>query len=162
MNCWKDFQKRRGLKFMKIMTSMMLSFFIFTGNAQAEEKIYKIKIGQKAPFSGTLFSDEAAAKLLIRLETEDRKCSLKIQEAVAKNSAKKDYEIKLANIEKTSEKNRCNEIIALKNKNIELLHKSISGKKSWKDSAWFASGVVSGIVITAISAWSLSKVSSSK
>ena len=55
--------------------------------AHADEEVATVQEGDPAPFTGTLFSTEAAARLLVDLETQKEACAvekereLQIQEA---------------------------------------------------------------------------------
>ena len=138
-------------------------FLLCLGTALAEEEIAHIEKGEVAPFSGTLFNEEAAANILLRLETENKRCELIVLEALAKQKVINDYEMSIVKIKMDGQKQRCDEIIKIKSESIEYLNEQIiSNGKNWKNSLWYGAGVLSGIGITALSAWSLSKIAAAK
>ena len=51
--------------------------------AFADEAITTLAEGEAAPFSGTLFNTEAAARILVDLENSHLECKVKIDKAVA-------------------------------------------------------------------------------
>ena len=138
-------------------------FLLFLGTASAAEEIVHVEKGEAAPFSGTLFNEEAAANILLRLETEKTRCELLVQEALAKQKVINDYEMSIVKIQMDGQKKRCDEIIKIKTESIEYLNNQvISNGKSWKNSLWYSAGVLSGIGITMLSAWSLSQIAAAK
>ena len=89
--------------------------------------------------------------------------SKETEEALKKQNVINEYEKKVLKIQKDEQEKRCKEILNIKNDSIDLLRKqAISDGKSWKSSIWFGGGVLTGIGITAISAWSLSKIPTAK
>mgnify|MGYP001423755856 CR=1 FL=1 len=138
---------------------MITSFLLFASFVHAGGDVVTLKKGQHAPFDGTLFSTDAAAAIAVQLENQDKRCRLQIEEALKKQKVKKDYEISIVKIQKDEQKKRCDEIIKIKSETLDKLYdKPYLHNKSWKNSLWFTGGVVAGIGITAISAWSLSQV----
>jgi len=141
----------------------MINFLFISSLSFASGDVVTLKKGQHAPFDGTLFSKDAAATLAVRLENSEKRCTLKIEEALKKQNVINEYEKKVLKIQKDEQEKRCKEILNIKNDSIDLLRKqAISDGKSWKSSIWFGGGVLTGIGITAISAWSLSKIPTAK
>ena len=141
----------------------VVNLLFLTSLSFASGDVVTLKKGQHAPFDGTLFSKDAAATLAVRLENSEKRCNLKIEEALKKQKVIHNYDIKILTIQKEEQGKRCKDILAIKNDSInELRKKAISDGKSWKSSLWFGGGVLTGIGITAISAWSLSKIPTAK
>ena len=141
----------------------VVNFLFLSSLSFASGDIVTLKKGQHAPFSGTLFSKDAAATLTVRLENSEKRCNLKIKEALERQKVINQYDIKILKIQNDEQKKRCDAIINIKNDSIDALRKkAISDGKSWKNSLWFGGGVLTGIGITAISAWSLSKIPTAK
>ena len=140
-------------------------FYLMMGYALAadseKEEIATVEKGQIVPFDGTLFSTLAAARLLVDLETSKNQCDLKTLEAVEKKSAEKQYEIEILKIENKNAKERHEAIINLKNENINILYDELKRSRSDRSALWFGSGVAAGMLITAVSAWSLSQINKS-
>ena len=83
----------------KIITSITILSFILqvllSPVAMADERVTQITEGEPAPFTGTLFNTEAAARLLIDLETQQRACELRIDQRLEEQSAR--FELERAN-----------------------------------------------------------------
>ena len=126
----------------------MLSRFIilvlgsaFLSTAHANDQIVTLKKNDPAPFSGTLFSTSAAARVAIELENSETTCGLKIGEAVEKQKAYDQFQLDL----------KQNQIDSL----TEQLKKNTGPQPAW----WFAGGVVGGIVVSLATAYAYSQIS---
>jgi len=124
-----------------------------------EEAIVTLQEGDVAPFSGTLFSTAASAKLAVDLENAQQTCQLKIDQAVEVKEAEMQYladveKIKLEFCEKRSE-----EILIIKNDHIDLLNTQIKRRGSPSSSAWYVGGIVTGILATSFGVLAVSKAS---
>lgn len=120
-------------------------------------KIFNIKQGQKAPFSGTLFDIEASADLTIRLENHAAQCKLRLTkvEEVCQAESKFKLDLKIAELDAISL--RHSEILKIKNDQIKFLQKQASGVQPWYESnaLWVSVGIVLGLSIAygSASAW---------
>ena len=135
---------------------------VFLSTAQANDQIVTLKKNDLAPFSGTLFSTSAAARIAIELENKDAVCGLKISEAVDKQKAfdKFQLDLKQASLDACSEKYTV--VVDLKQQQLndltEQLKKNTGPQPAW----WFAGGVVGGIVVSLATAYAYSHVAHTK
>ena len=74
----------------KIILFLIISLPVctFSNIAIADEKVATLKEGDTAPFDGTIFNTEAAARLIIDLESSQKSCDLKVDEEVEKTKAR--------------------------------------------------------------------------
>ena len=70
---------------------MIATMGVVFADEPQEEKIVTLQVGDTAPFSGTLFSTAAAAKIAIDLENAQQACQIKIEQATAKKEAEMQY-----------------------------------------------------------------------
>jgi hypothetical protein len=146
---------------MKKFLSVFLVFclFILPLNVQASPfslplyegpKVTTVEKGDKAPFAGTLFNVEAAAELTVNLENAKRECQLEIDKEVAISNAK--LQLKLENTEaaRDAAKRRADEIVALKNEQIEFLeNQAVTSAKKQKNVIWWlVGGFLGGVAMT--------------
>ena len=147
----------------------MLSRFIiivlcstFLSTAQANDQIVTLKKNDPAPFSGTLFSTTAAARIAIELENKDAVCDLKIGEAVEKQKAfdKFQIDLKQASLDACLEKYTI--VTDLKQQQIDELTIQLKKNTGPQPAWWFAGGVVGGIVVSLATAYAYSQVAHTK
>tara|TARA_B100000073_G_scaffold324261_1_gene307013 strand:+ start:316 stop:753 length:438 start_codon:yes stop_codon:yes gene_type:complete len=127
--------------------------------ALASDQIVTLKKNDPAPFSGTLFSTSAAARIAIELENSQATCNLKIGEAVEKQKAydKFQLDLKQASIDACFEKYTV--VTELKQNQIDYMSEQLKKNTGPQPAWWFAGGVVGGITVTVLSAWALSQAS---
>jgi len=101
--------------------------------------------GDVAPFTGTLFSVEATAKLLAEKEKSKQECNLKIKYETDTLQAKCKRDIDLIASELEIEKKKYNIIVAAQDEEITRLQE-IATETGNYDSLWFSAGVVVGII----------------
>jgi hypothetical protein len=147
----------------------MLSRFIiitlcstFLATAQASDQIVTLKKNDLAPFSGTLFSTSAAARIAIELENKDAVCGLKISEAVDKQKAFDKFQLDL----KQASLDACNEkytvVVDLKQQQLNDLTDQLKKNTGPQPAWWFAGGVVGGIVVSLATAYAYSQLAHTK
>lgn len=139
-----------------LIFSLVLSPFSYA----KENTVSDIKKGQLAPFSGVLMSNDVATKLYLDSKFSSKECDIKIMEKVdiEKLSCKKDKSLLISEL--TIEKKKFEKILSLKNDRIKFLEKKWN-PSPWYESGefWFATGVISGILITIASGYALSQAS---
>ena len=144
----------------------MLSRFIIIvlcssllSTARADDQIVTLKKNDPAPFSGTLFSTSAAARIAIELESKDEVCGLKIGEAVEKQKAydKFQLDLKQASLDACLEKYTT--VVDLKQNQIDDLTEQLKKNTGSQPAWWFAGGVVGGIVVSLATAYAYSHIS---
>jgi hypothetical protein len=132
-------------------------WLLLIGLATAGEEVVTLKKGQHAPFSGTLLSPAAAARLLATGESDLAKC--KSDAIREKKLLEADLNLKLK--QKEAELVACRfkskEINDINKEHIKFLEKrSIS--PSWEKPVTFAAGILAGVGVVTLSAWTLDKI----
>ena len=144
----------------------MLSRFIiitlssaFLSVAQGNDQIVTLKKNDPAPFSGTLFSTGAAARIAIELENKDTACGLKISEAVDKQKAfdKFQLDLKQASLDSCLEKYTV--VVDLKQNQIDVMTEQLKKNTGPQPVWWFSGGVVGGIAVSLLTAYAYSHIS---
>jgi len=141
------------------MMFFLFSLFPLCGSsyAQDSEQVTTIQAGEEAPFSGTLFSTNASARLLIELESSQELCELKMSEALDVQEAETQYLIDVERVKAESCEERSSQIIDLKNDHIELLTDEMLKRNSPSVSAWYVGGILTGILATSVGVWAVSQ-----
>ena len=125
--------------------------------AHADEQVATVNEGDPAPFTGTLFSTEAAARLLIDLETNQEACRIEKERELQLQAAK--FQLEIDNLQ--SSLAYCNEAcvqrLAIKTEQIDYLSTELTRKKVHP--AWiFIGGIVAGTAITLGSGYTISQI----
>lgn len=125
--------------------------------AFAGDDVVTVQKDEPAPFTGTLLSPSAAARLLATGEKDLATCIADAKRDKEVMEAQKNFEIqtaeaKLAQCTLNSEKKQ-----ELYLERIEWLEKKVS-PPSWQGPVMFATGVVVGMGTVALSAWTLDKI----
>lgn len=111
--------------------------------------VTNLTLGQKAPFSGVLLSNDAAARLFADLKFTQRECDLKLVKELELSSIRYDSQLDGLKLKLDIENQRTNTLLNIKNERIEFL------EENWRPPAWYESGefwlaigIVSGVLIT--------------
>ena len=127
--------------------------------AEAREKVTTLRLGEPAPFAGTLFSTKAAAKLMVDLKFTQETCNLEIDRRLG--LLRGDMQLKLDILQGSydSLQTKHTSLIQIKNDQIDFLEEKIK-PVAWYESGefWFAMGVVGGILITVGAGYALGQV----
>jgi len=128
--------------------------------AQPQGKIMSIKKNQKAPFPGTLFDVNAAADLTLRLESSNRQCEIRIDKEVGLARAKLNLDLNLKIAELDALSQRYNDVLKIKNDQIDFLQKVAIKDTPWYKTGkfWFATGIVAGFIVSLGSAYAWGQV----
>ena len=116
------------------------------------ERIASVTTGDIVPFSGTLFSTAAAARLLADLETANQLCSIKCDKAVNIERAKIQYQIDILQASKDAAEERYEASLQIRDDQIEFLENHITKPGISRD-MYFGVGVLSGVALTIGSAY---------
>lgn len=137
----------------------MFLLLAFVGIVHADPTQTYLREGEPAPFSGTLFNDEASAELEVTLRSAETRCQLRIDEAVEKKEAEKDLEVAKAVIGLQACEERQAIIESYTNKQLAdqqvLLTKTVAPKFRV---APFVSGVGLGIGTSLLVAYGYSQI----
>ena len=119
-------------------------------------KVSQLRLGQRAPFAGVLLSDTAAAKLFGELKFTEQECKLRIARELNINTIQLTSQIKALELRLDVENKRTQTLIALRDDRIKFLEKNFT-PPAWYETGefWFAVGILSGVAITAVSAYAL-------
>ena len=123
------------------------------------ELVSTLNEGDVAPFSGTLFSTAAAAKLLAELELNDESCQIAINKEVSLVEARYQLDIDNLNARIVSLDESYTQRIAIKDNLIDFLDQQLAKSSRPRNELWFAIGVVGGVVLTGTAAWSMGQIS---
>ena len=146
-------------KYISIITIVALIFSMVPSIALAdepEEKITAIRKGQAAPYNGTLFSTAAAAKLQVDLQFTEKTCSIETTRQIGLLRSKLQLDIDLLTARLSSQQKLHQDILVIKNDQIKFLE-GYSLETKWYNSNefWLVTGLISGIIVTAVAGWSL-------
>jgi len=143
----------------KILAMYISSFLILSPFAWADDEIVKLNQGDTAPFSGTLFSTTAAAKLIVELEYDKEACEIEKRRDLGIQKAELDLKIDILKSKYDACESRHVDLMAIKNDQILFLDTQLKKSVNKNTPLWFAIGVASGVAITMASAWSINQVS---
>ena len=125
--------------------------------AFASDDVVTLKKGEPAPYSGTLLSPAAAARLLATGEADLATCLADAKRDKEILIAEKNFEIQTAEAKLA----RCTFASARKEElyleRIEWLEKK-TNPPSWQAPTSFVGGVIVGMGVVALSAWTLDKI----
>ena len=116
------------------------------------ERMAPIIEGDAAPFTGTLFSTAAAARLLADLETANQLCSIKCDKEVEIARAQMQYQLDILQASKEVAEERYEVSLQIRNDQIECLEKHVM-KSGISREVYFGVGVLSGVALTIGSAY---------
>lgn len=142
----------------KFISLTMLIVILISSLSYAEPVITPMRKGQAAPYTGVLFSPEAAAGVITEISSTPEKIRIETEAAVKTAEAKKDFKInELTSQCRTDKEVLQADIDSLKRKN-ELLLSDI--EKLQKDAPnkplIFGAGVVGGIALTLATVFAVS------
>jgi len=132
----------RSSLFLFLCFSLLLSSVSYAG-----EKVASIKEGEHAPFDGTLFNTEAAARLLVDLEFSQEMCDIETQKKLELQEAYSKLTLDTLQASKDSLQMRFDETLLIRDEHILYLEKKISKPKISRELS-FAIGVVAGVGLT--------------
>ena len=125
--------------------------------AFASDDVITLKKGDPAPYSGTLLSPSAAARLLATGEADLATCLADAKKDKAILTIEKDFQIQTAEAKLaacTFESTKKEELYL---ERIEWLEKK-TNPPSWHAPTTFVGGVIVGMGVVALSAWTLDKI----
>ena len=123
---------------------LALMLILFSPFAEASEgKFTFLQQEQCAPFSGTLFDPTATAKIIAHHKFLKEEFDLKLAYQVSILEAQHDLEIEQFKISLDIQQKKCNNMIAIKDREIEGLNKIIAKKPGSNALMW---GILGGFV----------------
>jgi hypothetical protein len=147
-------------KFLSIAFSTCIVFtLIFSPVVRADEGIVvTLAEGETAPFSGTLFSTEAAAKLLAEIQLSNESCQVRIDRELELATARFQLDLDNANASVESCNTRYTQIVDLKDNHIDFLDQQLVNSSNPNNELWLAIGVVGGLLLGMGAAWSYGQI----
>ena len=149
---------------MKRNITAFLACFTFTTQAlfypviaHADEEVATVQEGDPAPFSGTLFSTEAAARLLVDLETQKEACTIEKERELQIQASR--FQLEIDNLQASLAycDEACKLRLAIKTEQIDYLTTELTRKKVHP--AWiFIGGIVAGTAITLGSGYAMYQI----
>ena len=140
-------------------SSFLIALPVIADDTSTDSVVTTVKKGETVPFDGTLFSQGAAAELIVKLENTDGKCKIEIQRQLDLQKAKFDLDTKLLQTDldicQTTSKN----ILDIRQGQIDFLQQELTKTKKPSNELWFAIGIVGGVLITGAAAWSMNQIS---
>lgn len=136
----------------------LLSALMLAGHptiAFAEELVTTVEKGEPAPFDGTLFNTQAAAKLMADLKFSEEACQLEIDKAVQVKGVTMQADIDALTVRLDTCQSLCEQRLQVRDDQIEFLTKELEGAAKPNKTGWFAGGVVAGIGLTVLSGWAI-------
>ena len=103
----------------------LVNILLVPSLAYADEEVTSIKEGDVAPFDGTLFNIEAAARLLIDLEFSKESCKIETDRQLQLQSSQFHLELDVLQASKDSLQYRHDEMMSIRQDRIEYLEKKI-------------------------------------
>ena len=140
----------------------MVSLLVFQPFALAQEEepvITDIRVGQSAPFTGTLLNPAAVAQMLAEQEAQQTECELRIQYAEDRQQqlCSLSLDSTVASLEALQE--RYNSIMEIKDGEIERLTEiALEADNGDYSHWWFASGIVIGVATTIGIAFAINEI----
>ena len=121
-------------------------------------KVSQLDQNQRAPFSGVLLSDEAAARLFGEIKFNESECQLRITRELSINTLQLTSQIDALKLHLDVEVARTKSLLSVKNERIQFLEQNWQ-PTPWYESGefWFSMGIVGGILITVVSTYAISQ-----
>ena len=126
-------------------------------NVIESSQVVAVSKGDRVPFDGIVFSDEAVAKLKAKLETSDATCQIQLDH----DKTVSDAELQYAKSVSESKLQLCQDTatakIEFRDSEIESMTKQINKleKHRTMSQLYFTGGVVSGIALTVLAGWAI-------
>ena len=135
-----------------------LNYVIFIPTvAYAGEEVATVKKGDTAPFDGTLFNTDAAARILVELENSEAACKIECDKQLQEKTAALQLRYDILMAAKVAIQLKYDETLVIKNDQIDFLHKQVQ-KPKLPHELTFALGVLAGVGLTMASAYALSQI----
>ena len=143
---------------MKKTLCILLSFMLLFTPAFAQEAAVKtVNEGEIVPFTGTLLNQEAVAEMLVKLNSSQEICQLKLKEEIAIQKSNCNFaveKLKIANEFEISVYKSQNDFLR---KQINLSVKQLE-KKDVSSEWWFVGGFVFGALVVLGSGYVANKI----
>jgi len=144
---------------MSFMISFTLIFFpVAHADTVENEVVTSILEGEAAPFDGTLFSTEAAAKLLAEIQLSNESCQVRIDRELEISSARFQLDIDNLNSSLDASNLRYDQVTSLKDNHIDFLDQQLQRSANPNNELWLVIGIASGLLLGMGAAWSYGQI----
>lgn len=141
------------------MISFTLIFFpVAHADTVENEVVTSILEGEAAPFDGTLFSTEAAAKLLAEIQLSNESCQVRIDRELEISSARFQLDIDNLNSSLDASNLRYDQVTSLKDNHIDFLDQQLQRSANPNNELWLVIGIASGLLLGMGAAWSYGQI----
>jgi len=120
--------------------------FLFCSLAFADETVVTLNEGDPAPFTGTLLSPEAAAKIIVDSESSLERCLIDSRRDLALQEANLTLQLRNKEAELAACTLRLTENQILYEQHIDFLERQVV-RPRWESPVYFAVGVLSGVAL---------------
>lgn len=122
-------------------------------------KVTTVEKGEPAPFSGTIFDTQSAARLLTELKFHKKTCDSEKEKELGLLKSRLTLDLDNLKAEHSALKIQHDQILKIKNEQIEYLQ-DLSTTPKWyeSDALWFSAGTISGILLTLGTAYAIGQV----
>lgn len=131
------------MRYVSLLTAIMFSLSV---NAQVA-----IKEGDPAPSDGVFLTNKQAAKILAEKKAQDDLCEANTNFEKEKVTSVCKLEKQNLEISVETQKQKYEEIVSLKDKEIERLYEQVEENAADYGAYWFAGGLAFGAVVAAVS-----------
>lgn len=131
---------------------------LFSTPAFGGEEITTLLEGETAPFDGTLFNTEAAARILIDLKFTSEACDLRVREQVERTQARYQLDIDSITASRESLQQRYDNTLLIKNDQIDWLEAQVA-KPTTSRPLWFVAGILTGAAVAIGSGYAMNQIS---
>lgn len=149
-------------KLTAILCSLLLVWAPVAAHAESPSlgKITELQSGEKAPFSGVLLSEEAAARLFGELKFSEKECQLRLEKELSINSLQLNSQLDALKLRFDVENTRTESLLLIKDERIKFLEKNWR-PTPWYESGefWFAMGLVGGVLVTVGAGYAIGQAS---
>ena len=126
--------------------------------AYADEEVATVREGEPAPFTGTLFSTEATARMLAELQLTEEACDLRVSQAVELKEAEMQLSLDQLQIRYDTSQDIFNQRLEIRDSQIDFMERELTRVKVHP--AWlFVAGVVIGSGVAIGTAAAMNQVS---
>jgi hypothetical protein len=158
--------KYRKNKIVSIICSfaLLLASSNFAYASESDESIdlkivTEIDKGQKAPFSGVLLNELAAAKLFADLKFTEKECELKLDKELKWSTIVYSAQIESFKLRLQVETERTEKLLSIKDDRIKFLEERYTPPVWYETGAfWVTVGVISGVLVTIGAGYALGQV----
>ena len=132
------------------VTSCLLLLTTPSARVAAEGRVASLTEGESAPFTGVLFDEKFAARLIAEEEYKQLECNLKIKFEIEKMEAK--HVLEMGNVQATLDTLRTQHRSLIDIKDLEIKRLQELALKNPNDNAnwWFGGGIAIGILTSIV------------